>query len=115
MMKKISAIILAVLLLCMPMSVYAGESTTYTYTTSVDGSWIRTQDAYLPGGILFQNDGLLQPEDIFYKNGYLYIADSGNRRIGRYRIETGALDWYEIEGLKKPTGILLLVVKDFKS
>lgn len=107
MMKKISAIILAVLLLCMPMSVYAGESTTYTYTTSVDGSWIRTQDAYLPGGILFQNDGLLQPEDIFYKNGYLYIADSGNRRIGRYRIETGALDWYEIEGLKKPTGIFV--------
>lgn len=86
---------------------YAGESTTYTYTTSVDGSWIRTQDAYLPGGILFQNDGLLQPEDIFYRDGYLYIADSGNRRIGRYQTQTGELEWYEIEGLRKPTGIFV--------
>lgn len=106
-MKRISAIILTVLLLIMPMTVYAGESTTYTYTTSVDGSWIQTQDAYLPGGILFQNDELLQPEDIFYRDGYLYIADSGNRRIGRYQIDTGELNWYEIEGLQKPTGIFV--------
>lgn len=107
MKKKLSAIILAVLLFVVPVTVYAGESTTYTYTTSVDGSWIRTQDAYLPGGILFQNEGLLQPEDIFYRDGYLYIADTGNRRIGRYRIDNGELEWHEIGGLQKPTGIFV--------
>lgn len=106
-MKKIFAVLLTVLLLSMPCVAYAGESTTYTYTTSVDGSWVRTQDAYLSGGILFQNDGLLQPEDIFYKDGYLYIADAGNRRIGRYQIDTDTLAWYEIEGLQKPTGIFV--------
>lgn len=107
-MKKVFCLLLSmVLLLNMPIVAYAGESTTYTYTTSVDGSWVQTQDAYLPGGILFQNDGLLQPEDIFYKDGALYIVDSGNRRIGCYHTDSAELEWYEIEGLKKPTGIFV--------
>jgi len=104
-MKRKFLLILALLLLLMPSAALAAESTTYTYTTSVDGNWIRTQDAYMPGEILFQNDELLQPEDIFYRDGTLYLADAGNRRIGTYDLETETLHWLDIEGLKKPTGI----------
>ena len=106
-MKRIWLLLMVCLLLLQPLAVSASESTTYTYTTSVDGQWIRTQDAYLPGEVLFRNDELLQPEDIFYRDGTLYIVDTGNRRVGEYSIETKVLNWLEIEGLKKPTGIFV--------
>ena len=104
-MKKRILFILVCILLLQPMVVSASESTTYTYTTSVDGEWIRTQDAYLPGEVLFRNDELLQPEDIFFRDGILYILDTGNRRVGEYHIAAKELIWLELEGLKKPTGI----------
>ncbi len=104
-MKKRILFILICILLLQPMLVSASESTTYTYTTSVDGQWIRTQDAYLPGEVLFRNDELLQPEDIFFRDGILYILDTGNRRVGEYNIAAKELIWLELEGLKKPTGI----------
>ncbi len=105
--KKINIWMLLCLLLAQPITVFATESTTYTYTTSVDGDWIRTQDAYLTGEVLFQNEELLQPEDIFYRDGILYILDTGNRRVGKYNLETKELEWLEIEGLSKPTGIFV--------
>ena len=66
-MKRIVTFLLLCFLLLQPTAVYAAESTTYTYTTSVDGEWIRTQDAYLPGEVLFRHEDLLQPEDIFIR------------------------------------------------
>ncbi len=108
-MKKrmILLLALACLMLIQPLTVQAAESTTYTYTTSVDGDWIRTQDAYLTGEVLLRNEEMLQPEDIFYRDGHLYVADAGNRRIGKYEIATEQLTWLEIEGLKKPTGLFV--------
>lgn len=106
-MKRRTMILILLIVLviaqCMPVS--ASESTTYTYTISVDGDWIRTQDAYMTGEVLFRNDELLQPEDIFYRDGLLYIADTGNKRIGVYDLAEGSLSWLPIEGLKKPTGL----------
>ena len=77
-MKKtirfLTAILLTVMLL--PTTVSASESSSYTYTQSVDKEWIRTQDAYMPGTI-FLNDGTLSaPEDLFIFDNKIYIADA---------------------------------------
>lgn len=104
-MKRVLLILMVCFLLLQPITVFAAEGTTYTYTTSVDGEWIRTQDAYLPGEVLFQNEELLQPEDIFFRNGRLYILDTGNARVGTYDFSGDAIAWLELDGLKKPTGI----------
>lgn len=82
------------------------ESTVYTYTLSADSdSYIRTQDAYMPGGIYLSEIGLNSPEDIYYHLGALYIADSGNGRIVRYELADGTLSYYGEGILKKPTGV----------
>lgn len=41
--------------------------------------YIRTQDAYLPGKIYLKGQGLKAPEDLFLKDGRMYIADTGQR------------------------------------
>jgi hypothetical protein len=72
--RFLTAILLAVMLL--PTTVSASESSSYTYTQSVDKEWIRTQDAYMPGTI-FLNDGTLSaPEDLFIFGNKIYIADA---------------------------------------
>ena len=52
-MFKKGAFLAGILILfsILTLSVSAGESTAYTYTISVEGDWIRTQDAYLPGNV----------------------------------------------------------------
>ena len=82
------------------------ESTAYTYTLAIDwNGYIRTQDGYLPGGTYLSDIGLSAPEDLYYRDGALYIADSGNARIVRYELETGELDYFGEELLDTPTGI----------
>lgn len=82
------------------------ESTTYTYTLSADTyRYIRTQDAYLPGGTYLSEIGLNSPEDLFYIDGVLYIADSGNKRIVRYQLSDGELSYFGEKELNKPTGV----------
>lgn len=76
-MKKLVTILTAVLLMVVlvPSVVNASESSSYTYTQSVNKEWIRTQDAYMPGSI-FLNDGTLsKPEDLFIYENKIYIAD----------------------------------------
>ncbi len=76
-MKKFIQLLSAVLIaaVLMPFTVSASESSSYTYTQSVDKEWIRTQDAYMPGSI-FLNDGTLNaPEDLFIFGNKVYIAD----------------------------------------
>ena len=107
-MKRFCLILLVcILLLAQPLTVFAAEGTTHTYTTSVDGEWIRTQDAYLPGEVLFRGEDLLQPEDIYIRDGLLYILDSGNRRIGAFDLAAKTMQWLPIEGLRKPTGLFV--------
>ena len=76
-MKKIIRFlaVLLVSVMLLPATVGASESTSYTYTQSVDKEWIRTQDAYMPGSI-FLNDGTLSaPEDLFIYENNIYISD----------------------------------------
>ncbi len=61
--------------------VSAGNSTANTYTVSVNGEWIKTQDAYLPGQVFFKDEGLNKPSDIAIMNMKMYVADSDNGRI----------------------------------
>lgn len=88
--------------LAIPLAAKASESSSYTYTQSVDREWIRTQDAYMPGSI-FLNDGTLSaPEDLFIYGGKIYIADTA---VGEDGTENGGhiviydMDSREVESL----------------
>lgn len=61
--------------------VSAADGTTYTYTISVDGDYVRTQEAYLASTVYMQRQGLLQPSDLTVYGDEVYIADTGNKRI----------------------------------
>ena len=61
---RVMAAMLALVLLS-SISAEASESSSYTYTQSVDKEWIRTQDAYMPGTILL-NDGTLASPAVLY-------------------------------------------------
>ena len=88
-------------------TVCASESTTYCYTISVDGYWIRTQDAYMAGGILLMGEGMTAPEDLFVKNELIYVADSGNGRIIVYDTESRTAAELGQDILKSPTGLFV--------
>ena len=78
--KIFAAVMLAVMIL--PVCAQASESTSYTYTQSVNKEWVRTQDAYMPGNI-FLNDGTLTaPEDLFIYENEIYIADTVQAEAG---------------------------------
>ena len=54
--------------------VSASEGTTYTYTISVDGDYIRTQEAYLASTVYMQRQGLVQPSDLFIYGKEIFIT-----------------------------------------
>ena len=51
-------------------------------------------DAYLPAGIYLLEAGLNSPEDLFLCGRELYIADTGNKRIVVYSMDTGEIDTF---------------------
>jgi len=84
----------------------ASSATSYTYSMDAKNRYIRTQDAYLPDRTV-TSLFLDKPEDIFIDTeDYLYIADTGNRRIVKY---DPAKDQIVMEithdFIKSPTGI----------
>ncbi|MGN0492158.1 MAG: YIP1 family protein [Acutalibacteraceae bacterium] len=98
------------ILICMFLSagfltVNAAESTTYTYTISLDGSWTRTQDAYRPGKIYLENIGMNAPEDLFIRNGLIYVSDTGNARVVIYDMNSGGKRVVGEDFLVEPRGI----------
>lgn len=111
-MKKIFTCLLLVVLLCAVFCIpaQARSSTTYNYTISVDGKWIRTQDAYVPGAIYLRDIGLSAPEDIFIKDNMLYVADSGNARVVAYNMTDNTHTVIGEGTLVAPSGIF--VTKD---
>ena len=82
------AVMLTFILHC-TVSVQAVQGTTYTYTISVDGKWIRTQEAYVPSSVFMEDMELNQPNDLFIKGDIFYIADTGNSRIISFNRSTG--------------------------
>lgn len=93
------------------LSAKASQATSYTYTFDDKDFWIRTQDAYLPDKTVTEL-ALASPEDIYIdKDNMMYIADSGNKRIVKYSIDTASVAGIlEYEGLTNPRGVF--VTKD---
>ena len=84
-----------------------GNATTYTYTLDAEGGWVRTQDAYLTGEVLFMNEPLSRPEDITERDGMLYVADTGAGRVLRYDLSTGETFEMGVGLLEQPTGVFV--------
>lgn len=108
--KFLTRAILLLYIVCIVLTntvtVSAVEGTSYTYTLSTDQSkYIPTMDAYLPAGTYLSEIGLNSPEDMFLHGRDLYIADSGNRRIVIYSLDTGDITVFGEGELRKPTGI----------
>ena len=108
--KFLTRAILLLYIVCIVLTntvtVSAVEGTSYTYTLSTDQSkYIPTMDAYLPAGTYLSEIGLNSPEDMFLHGRDLYIADSGNRRIVIYSLDTGDITVFGEGNLRKPTGI----------
>lgn len=108
-MKKLPSLLVLVLCAVLFMEApvcYASPATSYTYSMDAKDRYIRTQDAYLPDRTI-TDLGLNKPEDIFINNqDYLFIADTGNKRIVVYNTVTGRIV-REIthEKMVSPTGI----------
>ena len=115
MRKIITFIIISLFILIFSVSgtyIYAdspqtGNATSYTYTLDSENNWTRTQDAYLPGEILFLDAPLWNPEDLFVKGNKLYIADTGNGAVLCRNLETGDIDTFGKGILNTPTGIFV--------
>ncbi|HWQ06982.1 MAG TPA: tetratricopeptide repeat protein [Feifaniaceae bacterium] len=87
-------------------STMAMEGTTYTRALSADLTRaVRTQEAYIPAGTFFADLGMTSPEDLFYHDGKIYIADSGNHRVLVCSPQGALISVIGEDVLKKPTGI----------
>ncbi len=110
-MKRFSqtALVLVILLALSAFSPPAKARVAYnSYTQDALGYMVRTQDAYVPIGVLEKIDGIefRSPSDIFIDSrDYIYIAD---RDQGRIVVLTDQLEVGEILGegiLQRPTGV----------
>lgn len=107
--------VLLTVLLFIPSAVDASESSSYTYTQSVDKEWIRTQDAYMPGSILLNDGSLTAPEDLFVYDKKVFISDSMidedgavlGGRIVVYDLETREITTIGENVLENPMGLFV--------
>lgn len=110
-MKKCRLWLTLVLAVCMviltPMTAMAESAATYTYTPSVDGTWVRTQDAYQVTEVILQEITLTQPQDMLVKDNILYIADTGSGKVVLYNLENRAVVEWGKGVLTSPAGLFL--------
>ncbi|MBO5200474.1 MAG: hypothetical protein J6B93_04255 [Clostridia bacterium] len=106
--RKLILPVLAVLLLVsLAAPVSAESASAYTYTPSVTGDWIRTQDAYQVSNVIMQEITLTQAQDIIVKDGILYVADTGGGRVILYNLEDGSYTEWGKGELKAPSGLFV--------
>lgn len=112
-MKVKNRVRLLIILLTFSIFIVFNSSTVYaitqdsapyqTYTEGADG-FVLTQTAYEPTGGLVLETNLSAPEDMFIKDEYIYIADTGNKRI--IKTDFKGTIHLEIKGLfSKPMGV----------
>lgn len=106
-LRKLSVAILLCTFIFSVFTVESAQSTAYTYTISVDGNWIRTQDAYIPSRLYFKNDGLANPQDIFISGDEIYIADTDNVQIVILNRKTQEKRTFKYAEFAKPNGIFV--------
>ncbi len=107
MKKMLIFICLAAIILIVPnMNVQAvtTSSTPYkTYTIGPKNRRIETQTAYEPAGYFDTAYSLSNPEDMYIKDDYMYIADTGNHRI--LKVDQNNQSEIIVDGLNTPTGV----------
>ena len=109
-MKKYIALLLVVIfVLAVPMQLLAiGPNTTTTFSFNRRGWLVRTQDAYLPNRNI-TTLGLSQPHAMaFGQYDWLYIADTGNRRILVFDTRADEIiKEITYEGFETPRGVFV--------
>ena len=89
----------------LPVQAVTQQSAPYvTYTIGPNGRYVQTQTAYEPAGYFDMDLSLRSPEDMVRVGDQLYIADTGNKRVVRFDMETGEGEIL-VTGLNQPTGI----------
>lgn len=103
---KILLYICVTFMTLMPVISSASSATSYTYSMDAKDRYIRTQDAYLPDRTV-TSLFLDKPEDIFIDTeDYLYIADTGNKRIVKYNPARDQIVMeIKHELIQSPTGV----------
>ena len=107
--KKIIAVLCLYLVLSGLFSVCASaaQGTTYTYTVSNNGDYIRTQEAYVPTCVYLKDAELSEPNDLFIKDNIIYIADTGNARILIFNITNSKISQIKYSGFVSPVGVFV--------
>lgn len=103
--KIITAIILLGIIFILPVS--GAQSTAYTYTISVNGDWIRTQDAYIPSRIFMKDCDLSNPQDLFLWKNRIFVADTGNSRVVIFDRDHSTYNYLEFNEFSSPCGIFV--------
>jgi len=110
-MKKCKVWLTLLLTVCIvlltPATAAAESAATYTYTPSINGSWVRTQDAYQVTEVILQEITLTQPQDMLIRDNILYIADTGSGKVILYNLETEAVTEWGVGELSSPAGLFL--------
>ncbi len=111
-LRSIPAILLiAILMTCFAQVTDAGADTPYkTYTVDGYGSTIETQTAYLPYTTITKigEESLKQPTDfMLLDDGYIYILDSGNKRVVVSTMDAEPVMIFGEDVLKSPRGIFV--------
>ncbi|MDY0276676.1 MAG: YIP1 family protein [Acholeplasma sp.] len=105
--RKILVVLFALSLFIIGFSskTYALTQDSAPYQTYAQGSegLVLTQTAYEPIGGIVLNSAILDAEDIYIKDEYIYIADTGNKRMIKTDFDGDVK--LEITGLTMPTGV----------
>jgi DNA-binding beta-propeller fold protein YncE len=78
-----------------------------TYTLNSNARLIPTQTAYIPVGNFGGSLGLSSPEDVYYYENELYIADTGNKRIVISSLDGDLINTIDLAEFKQPTGLFV--------
>ena len=88
-----------------PVKALTQQSAPYvTYTIGPNGRYVQTQTAYEPAGYFDMDLTLNLPEDMIQFGDDIYVADTGNKRVVKFNMDTG-VGTILLEGLSQPTGI----------
>ena len=88
-----------------PVKALTQQSAPYvTYTIGPNGRYVQTQTAYEPAGYFDMDLTLNLPEDMIQFGDDIYVADTGNKRVVKFNMDTG-VGTILLEGFSQPTGI----------
>lgn len=111
-MKKITILLVAILFFVSTYSVKPVTAESFgvpydTYTLSANGSYVKTQTAYMPVGYIGADAALDGPQDLYMDNETLYVADTGNVRVAILSLTGELLDEVTHPDFVEPVGVFV--------